>query len=93
MENMKHFALILGFLLLFQAILSISARDQPQRVLPRLNPITVDHGFEKMSYITSTGDPLLGGSCLINSYSGEECFFTYDKKVVCGGRCTSLILY
>ena len=90
---MKHFGLVLGFLLLVQAIFSISARDQPQRVLPRLNPITVDHGFGKMSYITSRGNPLTGGSCLINSYSGEECYFTYDKKVACGGSCTSLILY
>ena len=90
---MKHFALVLGFLLLFQAILSISARDQPPQVSPRFNPITVDHSFGKLSYISSTGRPLIGGSCLINSYSGEECYFTYDEKVVCGGRCTSQIAY
>ena len=90
---MKYLALVIAFLLLLEAKLSISARDQPLRVLPPLNPITVDHGFRKTSYITSTGRPLIDGSCLINSYSGEECFFTYDEKVVCGGRCTPPILY
>lgn len=81
---MKHLALVFGFLLLFQATLSRS---------PPLNPITVDHSFNKMSYIAPQSAPLTGGSCLINSYSGEECYFTYNEKVVCGGRCTSLILY